>query len=586
MVFSQIEYFSKSHEIYLQENIIIEEIVIKGKVTNKDGAQISIPYNSLEKISNLKLEYVAQRIKKIKQKDFIETSLATRSFYDGIKALNHYIESPSNFTLQYKITRNDLMYFSTLDFYTYYKCDSIFYELDIPKDKTFFYNLPVDIENLQIDSTETEQGKRYTFLQSKNTQEAIVDLKNNNSIYVVSNHKSHVVRILISDIDRPQKSLNDWYFKLVEGTGELNENSKREIDSLLIGVTGNEGIEKMLFKFVQEKIRYLDIEDGINAFVPRNVNDILSKRQGDCKDMSNLLVKAYNYKGIKANIALSSSLSHRLELDFPNLASANHVVCVVKKETKWVVFDATDKYCKYSNPSSHTQGRNLFIIDKEKGIFYRVRKINYKQNRDSTYSELKFINDKLLGTVAMTKNGLSNRKFIAIHDYYSEEGFDGKLKMLLSKKYNSYHIDSLEYVINSSSSIFKFNIRQRTTTLTKVKEKVYLPIRQLIDNVHPFPKAITSNERIITYGAIHKKNKIILELASDFNLLKQLDTSFFKEPFSFSFKVEKRSEKKLIIEFEMIIKEVEIKGKDIETYMEFDKMLNSILNKSIVYVNQ
>jgi hypothetical protein len=586
MVFSQIEYFSKSHKIYLEEDNIIEEIVIKGKVVNKDGDEISIPYNSLEKITDLKLEYFDKKIKKLKQKDFILTSLASRNFYDGVKSLKYYIEKPSTFTLKYKITRNDLMYISTLDFYTYYKCDSILYELEIPNDKLLFYNLPFDIENLKIDSTEIEKGKRYTFLQNKNTHEAIVDLKINNSTYVESNYKSRVVRILISGIDNPQKSFNDWYLKLVESTGELNEFSKREIDSLLIGITSNEGIEKTLFKFVQEKIRYLDIEDGINAFVPRNVNDILSKRQGDCKDMSNLLVKAYNYKGLKAHIALSSSLSHRLELDFPNIASANHVVCVVKKNAKWLVFDATDKYCNYSNPSSHTQGRNIFIIDKEKGIFYRIKQIDFKHNRDSTYSELKFINDKLFGTVEMFKNGLSNRKFVAFHDYYSEKSLDEKLKKLILKSYNSYDVDSLKYVINSSSSIFRFNITERTTRITKVKEKIYLPIRQLIDNVHPFPKSINNNERIITYEAINKKNKILLELDSDFNLIKQLDASFSKDPFSFSFKIKKLPENKLMVEFEMIIKEVEIKGQDVETYLEFNEMLNSTLNKSIVYVNK
>ncbi|PCI94735.1 MAG: hypothetical protein COB15_13250, partial [Flavobacteriales bacterium] len=560
-VYGQIEYFYKSHNIYLEGSNIIEEIIIEGKITDNDGTQISIPYTSLEKITDLKLEWFDKKVKNIKQKEFLETSLTSRNFYDGVKSLQYYIPKPTTFKLKYRITRDDLMYVSTLNFYTYYKCDSITYEISIPKDKYVFYNLPYHIENLKIDSSETEIGKKYKFHQSEKSQTAIVDLKTNKSSYLFSNYKSQVVRIQISDNDNPQKSLNDWYYKLVESTGELNDNSKHEIDSLLRDVNDNESVEKKLLKFVQEKIRYLAIEDGVNAFVPRNVNDILSNRQGDCKDMSNLLVKALMYRGIEANMALSSSLSHRLELNFPNIASANHVVCVVKKNDGWMLFDATDKYCEYSNPSIHTQGRNIFIINKEEGVFYQIEKIDYRFNTDSTYSELKLNNNRLVGKIMMNKNGLSNRKVIALN-YYNKEDLNNNLKKLIAKKYDSYNIDSLKHSITSLNSVLECNVEQRTSSVTKVKDRNYLPVKHLIGKVHPFPKVINKNERIITYEAINKKHKIILELDLDFTLLKQLNTFFKKGPFSFTFKVEKKSDKFLMIDYEMIIKEVEIKGED------------------------
>ena len=72
----------------------------------------------------------------------------------------------------------------------------------------------------------------------------------------------------------------------------------------------------------------------------------------------------------------------------------------------------------------------------------------------------------------------------------------------------------------------------------------------------------------------------------DFTLLKQLNTFFKKGPFSFTFKVEKKSDKFLMIDYEMIIKEVEIKGEDIAAYIEFNKVLDSVINKSIIYVNK
>ena len=80
-VYCQIDYFYKSHNIYLEGPNIIEEIIIEGKITDNDGAQISIPYTSLEKITDLKLEWFDKKVKNIKQKEFLETSLTSRNFY-------------------------------------------------------------------------------------------------------------------------------------------------------------------------------------------------------------------------------------------------------------------------------------------------------------------------------------------------------------------------------------------------------------------------------------------------------------------------------------------------------------------------
>jgi Transglutaminase-like superfamily len=581
--FNQIEHYSEFHKISIEGTNIFEEVRIRGKVTDNDGAKISISYHGLEVILDLKLTYYAKKIKKVKQKDFIKTSLVTSSFYDGVNSYQHYIESPSFFTLSYKIKRDDLMYLSTLDFFTYYKCDSINYELIIPVEKKLHYNIPFNIENLNIDSVIENEYCKYSFYQYENSRTPLVDSKKSKSPYIVSNNTSKVIRIQISDFDNPKKALNNWYSKLVKSTGELDNNSKKEIDSLLNGISDKELIAKELFKFIQNKIRYLDIEDGVNAFVPRDVNDILTKRQGDCKDMSNLLVKALNFKGIEARIALASSLSHRFELDFPNIASANHVICAVKKDKNWIIADATDKYCQYSIPSIHMQGRNIFIINDKEGVFHKIEKISYKENLDSSYSKLKMVDGIISGRISMNLSGLANRSYVRLEDYNNEKKLELGLKKKLLNNYELYAIDSLTYDINQDNSILTFNIVQRNPGTTKVKNRVYLPIKCLIQKFHEFPKKIDKNDRLTTYHSLNKKGKIILHLDSDVSLAKHISNEFNKPPFRFSFIVEKLSGNILKIEYEIIIDAVEIKEKDIETYTEFDEIVKSLVNKSIIY---
>jgi hypothetical protein len=585
-VMCQIHYTSKAHKITCENNSLIEHVKFRGIITDTDGAEISIRYTGLEKIEEINLEYIDKRNRKVKKKDFIKTSLMSSSFYDGMEALQYYIDKPTAFTLSYKVVRNDLMYISTLRFFNYYKCDTMIYELTVPFDKSFTYNFPVEIENLRVDSLHKVENMVYTFSQYENSNTPMVDFKMSNSNYIIPNYSSNVVRIHISDSDSPKKSLNDWYNGLIKSTGELNENSKREIDSLLNGIINKDLIIKELHKFIQTKIRYLDIEDGINAFVPRNVNDILTKRQGDCKDMSNLMVKALTYKGVDAYMALSSSLSHRFNLDFPNIASANHVVCVTQKDGKWIVVDATDKYSQYPFPSSHTQGRNVFIINDDGGLFSQVKKIPYNNNLDSIYADFSIKNDRIKGKIEMVKNGYSNRKFIASKEYYNKEILSSKIKKILLKDYELYDINNLEYNTTIENSIIKFDLSQRNPSITKVNNKVYLPVKSLIHELHPFPNKVKLGERLITYGAVYKKIMIKLNLDSEFTLLKNLNNSYQDESLKFLFKTEQTSTKSLLIECEMIIDEVELKGDQLNRYRLFNKAIQDIINQSIIYVEK
>ena len=93
-------FISRIIYIYIEGSNIIEEIIIEGKITDNDGTQISIPYTSLEKITDLKLEWFDKKVKNIKQKEFLETSLTSRNFYDGVKSLQYYIPRPTIFKLK------------------------------------------------------------------------------------------------------------------------------------------------------------------------------------------------------------------------------------------------------------------------------------------------------------------------------------------------------------------------------------------------------------------------------------------------------------------------------------------------------
>jgi hypothetical protein len=68
------------------------------------------------------------------------------------------------------------------------------------------------------------------------------------------------------------------------------------------------------------------------------------------------ILKSYE---IESNLALSASITHAFDLDFPSIASADHIICCVKKNGKWIYLDATEISCQYGFPSTQIQGKHI-----------------------------------------------------------------------------------------------------------------------------------------------------------------------------------------------------------------------------------
>lgn len=82
---------------------------------------------------------------------------------------------------------------------------------------------------------------------------------------------------------------------------------------------------------VQEEVRYFGIELGDNTHKPAEPALTWTRRYGDCKDKSRLLVAILQAMGIQANAALVSAENGRRVADLPpNAAAFDHVIVQVR----------------------------------------------------------------------------------------------------------------------------------------------------------------------------------------------------------------------------------------------------------------
>lgn len=117
--------------------------------------------------------------------------------------------------------------------------------------------------------------------------------------------------------------------------------------------TGLENKEELLvatIRFVQDDVRYLGFESGIGAYKPNKPSTVLSRRFGDCKDKSLLLVSLLENQGISAYpFLVNTYLTKDLDRFPPGLNSFNH--CIVNFQ-----FEGQDYFI---DPTISNQGGDL-----------------------------------------------------------------------------------------------------------------------------------------------------------------------------------------------------------------------------------
>tara|TARA_R110002050_G_scaffold201841_1_gene337008 strand:- start:45071 stop:47734 length:2664 start_codon:yes stop_codon:yes gene_type:complete len=133
-----------------------------------------------------------------------------------------------------------------------------------------------------------------------------------------------------------------------------------------------------LSRFVQDDVRYLGFENGINAFKPHSSVKVYESRYGDCKDKSLLLVGLLNGIGVDAApMLVNTNLRGSLKEQEVSPFFFNHCVVVLsyKGDTAFVDPTISNMGNQFLEVSFPTYGKGLIIAKGTKNL-YEIKKVN------------------------------------------------------------------------------------------------------------------------------------------------------------------------------------------------------------------
>lgn len=207
---------------------------------------------------------------------------------------------------------------------------------------------------------------------------------------------------------------NDWQSfgqwmndKLLADTVELSPETVQKMKSLI----GNESnpIEKakIIYKYLQDKSRYVSIQMGIGGWKPMLVKDVDRLGYGDCKALSNYtmaLLKAVDVPAYYTIIHGDSEIVD-IEDDFTAM-QGNHVILCLPNNDDYIFLECTSQSVPFGYIANFTDNRLALISTPEGGKIIKTTHYPTTGNTQKTTGTLNINqNGHLSAVVTITSRG-------------------------------------------------------------------------------------------------------------------------------------------------------------------------------------
>ncbi len=264
-------------------------------------------------------------------------------------------------------------------------------------------------------------------------------------------HKNNYVNLIGSP-----KELHNFFQKLLlireNQSGNEDLSGLYEIvDNITKGMDNETEKMDTIFRWVQDNIKYIALEDGINGYVPRACSQVVFNRYGDCKDMGNLLVEMLNYADVPgAHVAWVGTRDiPYLMSEIPTPLACNHVICVVDNpKGGYYYLDATQAHGGYTIPPSSIQEKELLVHNKlDDYVLYKVPAVEASQ----TYVKSKIVyyldeNDSIRGTGNDIYSGYERNDLTYYFSNLEPDGQEEYVRTLVLGNLNRYTLQEYRIV--------------------------------------------------------------------------------------------------------------------------------------------
>ncbi|WNM20037.1 DUF3857 domain-containing protein [Flavobacterium capsici] len=182
------------------------------------------------------------------------------------------------------------------------------------------------------------------------------------------------------------KDFGKWYYNsLLADTEEIPEPTIQKLRQLVGSEKNPVEIAKIVYKFVQEKTRYVSVQVGIGGWKPMLAKDVDKLGYGDCKALTNYtrsLLKALEVESYYT-VVYAGKEKRNIKDDISSI-QGNHVILTLPTEKEMLWLECTSQIQPFGFQGDFTDDRNVLIIKPEGGEIIKTRTFNENDNLKRT----------------------------------------------------------------------------------------------------------------------------------------------------------------------------------------------------------
>ncbi|MGV9004614.1 DUF3857 domain-containing protein [Flavobacterium sp.] len=178
------------------------------------------------------------------------------------------------------------------------------------------------------------------------------------------------------------KEMGNWFYnKILNGTFDLPQETIVKINKLVENEQNPIKKAQIIYQYVQDKTRYVSIQEGIGGWKPMNAKDVDKLGYGDCKALTNYTRALLNAVGIESYYCRLYGQSDIREIHSDLVSfQSNHVILAIPNDDDYVWLECTSQIQPFGFQGDFTDDRSAFLIKPDGSEIVKTKTFTEKDN--------------------------------------------------------------------------------------------------------------------------------------------------------------------------------------------------------------
>ena len=460
-----------------------EVVTVLNKLGNTDAKIVEYYDNDtkITKLSAIIYDAFGNQIKKFKERDFLDVSAVSGGTLYSDSRVKYIDYTPISypytivFESTYKTSSTGFVpsWFPINGYYisvekSQYKLNNLKKIKARKKEKSF--------DGYSIEDKSNEFDFNYIL-----TNQKAIEYENQspNSIdfmpYLMVGVNSFALKNVIGKADN-WLEFGKWrYDYLKNGNDELSEEIKQKALKLVENIEDPIEKAKIIYQFMQNRTRYISVQEGIGGWKPIPANQVDKVGYGDCKGLTNYMKALLDAVGVQSHYSViwAGNEKRSIEKDFFGM-QGNHVILNLPHEGKDIWLECTSQTTPFGFLGDFTDDRDVLVITPEGGIIKRTAIYKDEVNLQTINGEIELTaSGDVKGKIKRVSKGIQydNKSYL---DGYTDEELIKNYKSRVWSYNNNLEVDAFELNNDKENIIFTEDLELSIKNFASINENDFL----------------------------------------------------------------------------------------------------------------